>query len=155
MCLIFVLICVLVLMSTVYFLVSIILPLLIMGVCYSCIAVSLRKSANFTKNPQQKKDNKMRSAEIRIIQSTVILSVIYLFCYTYCAVVQYGNMFFRVPIYPHYHIAQALVLLNSCINPFVYCLRYDDFQNRFKQIILCCPIKLSNFISMRIERRSM
>ena len=126
-----------VIITIVYSVVSILLPLLIMGICYSLIARELRRSSKLTKSTESSKDSKMRNAEVRIIQSTLILSIIYLFCYTYLSVVQFGNMFFAVPSYPHYHIAVALVIINSCINPCVYCLRYDDFQTRLKNMFGC------------------
>ena len=132
-----------VLVTIVYSLVSIIIPLLVMGTCYALIARVLRKSSTKFKHNSTAAGNKTRASEIRIVQSTVILSCIYLFCWTYLSVVQFGNMFFNVPSYPHYHVAVALVILNSCINPYVYCIRYDDFQYRLKEMFgfLTCKNK--------------
>ena len=118
-----------------YSLLSPVVPLIIMAYCYAVIAITLRASSKLhTKAAASSGAADMRRAEIRIIQSTVILSAFFLASYLYMYVIQYGYTFFELGLYPHYHVSIAFIIMNSCINPYVYCIRYDEFQNRVREM---------------------
>ena len=120
-----------------YSCISSILPLIVMIFCYANIVKCLRASSKLSTSKSTGGAD-MRRAEIRIIQSTAILSAFFLATYCYLYAIQYGYMFFDIELYPQYHISIALIIMNSCINPYVYCLRYDDFQQRIKQMLCGC-----------------
>ena len=123
-----------------------IIPLLVMAYAYTNIALSLRKSSKASLTSSGKGRVNLHKAQIHIIQTAAFLSVLFFTCWTYLYVIQIGATFFGIPWYPQYHIAVALVIFNSTINPYVYCIRYDEFQNRIAEIFyifknMCCSSK--------------
>lgn len=114
-----------------------VIPMIIMAYCYTCIAKCLHDSSKQFSN----KNEKIRNAEIRLIQVTGIVTLFYSLSYTYLFIVNFGVLFFNFTHYPQYQISVCLIIVNACINPYIYCIRYDEFQNRiieiFNGICLC------------------
>ena len=80
---------------------------------------------------------KLKDAEMNLYHTCLVLGILFVFCWT--------NNIIVVALYMlkvladlsgiYYHITVVLVILNSCLNPFVYAFRYKEFQNRLKAII--------------------
>ena len=109
-------------------------PLIIMVYTYGKIAISLSQGSKTDLTTSGKGRVSLHKAQVHVIQTAAGLSALFLACYTYLYVFQIGSTFFNVPWYPQYHIAVALIIINSCINPYVYCIRYDEFQKRLGEI---------------------
>ena len=117
-----------------YTLMAPIIPLVIMGYSYTNIVLLLRRSSNVSLRTSSANYASSQRAQIRIIETTVFLSAIFFSCWLYLYVIQIGATFFGIPWYPQYHVAVAMVIFNSTINPYVYFIRYDEFQNRITQM---------------------
>ena len=131
----------LVLLDVYYILSLMMVPLLAMVFAYAQIVRSLQQGASSFNCNINSTGNRvsLRKAQINIIQTSSSLSAFFLVCWISFWVIAIGNMFFGIPLQPGYHITTILLLCNSCINPYVYCIRYDEFQNRvimiFRRII--------------------
>ena len=128
---------------------NVLLPTTIMIGCYVHMGFSIRKSAtkfdNISTNTSTKticeknhRQQTMRAAQRNVLQTGLLLVVMYIICWSYVTLIlalivhKVLNNFSSI----QWNVALAIVLSNSCINPFIYSFRYHEFQKAFKYFIL-------------------
>ena len=80
---------------------------------------------------------KLRKAQRNVIQLCFILLIFFMMCWTYSLVI---NLTIILDPYVNFsgtdwNIATLLIVFNSCINPFIYTIRYDEFKNELKRLV--------------------
>ena len=73
-----------------------------------------------------------RLAQVNIFETCLIVTVLFFVCWITAEV---GLFLYIVGYYKHlsnihYMVGRMLILLNSCLNPYVYTLRYQDFKKQ-------------------------
>ena len=110
------------------------LPLGMLVYCYVRIISYLHRQSKSEPITSGTGRISLHNAQMHIMQTAVTVSLIFIVIYTYNEIINYGTVFLHMPRYPYYYIAECLIKLNSSINPYVYCIRYDHFQQRILEI---------------------
>jgi len=127
-----------------YLVLAAIFPAAIMLFCYTSIGISLARNkfeAHTSQNSTTGKTKKslIKKAQVNILQTCITLMVVFILCWVFNMVIL--GMYIAGNIASLqtdlYHISVALVICNSCINPFVYTLRYREFKFHLKKLF--CP----------------
>ena len=107
---------------------SVILPTVVMAFAYIRMGLTLYRSEFASKAKDQ--------AQINLFQTCVIMMVMFTLSGTNICI---AVMLFAVGFYKdlngsHYTISVILAVFNQCINPYIYCVRYKEFQIQMKQL---------------------
>ena len=116
-------------------------PAVMMIGAYVLIWVSLRSSGNLS---NQKSSKNLRKVQVNLLQTCITLMIMYVLCWTNHSirfVLRTGNYFPNLST-TYYPSTLSFIILNSCLNPFVYCVRYTEFQEQVK--VLFCRRFISN-----------
>ena len=78
----------------------------------------------------------MRRAQRNVLHVGMMLVAAFVVCWTYLTVIHAMVVYEMI----HYgdvkwNVAIAVILINSCINPFIYSMRYEEFQATAKAMI--------------------
>ena len=78
-----------------------------------------------------------RLAQMNLFETCLIVSVLFFICWV---TVQAAIFLYMINVYPdlsgdHYTSGRLLILFNSCINPYVYTLRYREFKIQLRYLI--------------------
>ena len=114
---------------TPYYLVVIILfPSVVMILAYVRMGLALRSSKFSSKST--------KAAQTNLFQTCLLLMLVFLVTGLNHAVSLLLLQFeVIVNTVDQFQLSSALVIFNSCLNPYVYCIRYREFQTRIKQIV--------------------
>ena len=85
----------------------------------------------------EKSTNASRLAQINIFETCLIVTVLFLACWT---TTETALFMYIIDVYEdlssnHYTTGRLLILLNSCLNPYVYTLRYREFKKQLRVLI--------------------
>ena len=117
------------------------IPTVIMTYAYIRMGLTLRSSRSQTANKESKitSNDKLKKAEVNLFQTCLMLMVLFVLCWS--------NNCFAVSLYmigvlpnlggTYYHISVMLIVFNSCLNPYVYTLRYKQFQQQIRKLVRC------------------
>ena len=77
-----------------------------------------------------------RLAQINLFETCLIVAVLFFICWV---TVQAAIFLYMIDVYPdlsgdHYTVGRLLILFNSCINPYVYTLRYREFKIQLRYL---------------------
>ena len=126
------------------FVLSMAIPLLVMLFCYIRIFITLRSSEKISRLPSskltiqiQRKESRTQRAQRNILETCIIITLVYIICWF---TNELGLILFVVGYYSdlsnkYYTIGHFLVLLNSCLNPYIYVVRYNDFQKQLRFLL--------------------
>ena len=108
---------------------SVFLPTVVMAFAYIRMGLTLYRSEFASKSKQQ--------AQINLFQTCVIMMVLFTLSGFNISV---AVILFTVGVYKnlngsHYTISVMLMIFNQCINPYIYCIRYKEFQNQMKKLL--------------------
>ena len=117
---------------------AIVIPLIITTICYSRMFYALHQSTKMSKcdsgilQSSGANIHKLRLAQINIFKTCFSMLVVFLVCWT---TMESAVVLFICNIYTslsnlHYTIGRLAVILNSCLNPYIYAIRYDDFRQQ-------------------------
>ena len=115
-------------MSPYYIVIYIMVPSVIMIGAYVQMGVALRESGFTSKTNSQAQKNLFYTC----------LTLVMVFALT--GVNHMVSLVMQVVgFYPHnlniqYQVSASMVIVNSSINPFIYCMRYKEFQHRIKEL---------------------
>ena len=92
--------------------------------------------SSLTESQSDKTSKKLKDAEMNLYHTCLLLVLIFVLCWTNNVIVV---MLYMLGVLEnlsgtYYHVTVALVIFNSCLNPFVYAFRYKEFQNRLKEV---------------------
>ena len=107
---------------------NVLLPTTVMIFAYIRMGLSLYRSEFFSKTKQQ--------AQINLFQTCVIMMLMFTLSGSNICI---AIMLFAVGVYKdlsgnHYTISVILMVFNQCINPYIYCIRYKEFQLQMKKL---------------------
>ena len=122
-------------LSTYTVAVAMCIPISVMVVCYTRMIYALYKSSRSLGASNSANSDKLRLAQKNIFQTCLIMIVFFLVCWiTYeVAVIMFVNFYSNFSN-THYIIGKLLIIFNSCINPYIYVFRYDDFKIQLRRI---------------------
>ena len=117
-------------------------PAAIMIACYTRMIIALHKSSKnirSSKNTDSKgnKIDKMRMAQLNIFQTSFIIMLFFLLCWL---TKDSAVLMFAIGLRPnlsnnHYMVGRLMIVVNSCINPYIYAVRYNDFKNQMRYLL--------------------
>ena len=116
-------------MTPYFMVVNVFFPATVMIYAYIKMGLSLGQS--------QFASIKIRQAQVNLFQTCVILMLVFVLTgVNLCTAI----FLYYVGVYPdvsndQYHISVVLVVFNSCVNPYIYCVRYKEFQDQLKYLI--------------------
>ena len=109
----------------------------VMVISYISIGLSLRKSQVFQNSDSSTQSDKLHKAQMNLLQTCVILMVMFVLCWTnhVIRIILISGGYFMHLRTSYYPSTALLIVINSCLNPFVYCVRYKEFQGQVKRLI--------------------
>ena len=118
------------LLTPYYLTVACIIPAGVMVYSYVAIGLTLRKSSKFQRQVNTKGSNKLQRAETNIFQTCAILMLMFVVVWTVYAIafLLIQIELFNDPNKYFLNYTGLLIFLNCCLNPYVYCFRYEEFQ---------------------------
>ena len=104
------------------------------------MGLALRKSRAFSAGPDGKMSavaEKLKKAEVNLYQTCLILMLLFVICWSNNIIAVGLFLSGVLPDYSgsYYQTSVVLVVLNSCVNPYVYAIRYKEFQDQFKKLL--------------------
>ena len=127
-----------------------IIPSVVMVLCYTHMCYFLMKSANqfnYCQNGEpDKRQQHMKAAQKNVLQTGVLLVIVYVFCWTYLTIINFFIVYGILDNFSsmEWNVALSLVLLNCCINPFIYSIRYHEFQRALRRLRIGCNKRASD-----------
>ncbi|XP_077984704.1 neuromedin-U receptor 2-like [Glandiceps talaboti] len=114
-------------------------PLLVMSVAYSrCIYILITKKsgADVTTSEDQTRENSMKRASQNVLKMLILVFLAYAICWgppqitflVFCfgVKIDFGGLFYNAGV--------VLGFVNTAINPFIYALKYKQFQKGLKHV---------------------
>ena len=124
------------LLTPYYISVACIVPACVMFYAYAAIWLTLKKSQTMQSQNANNESTTLRTAQVHLIQTCVILMVLF-----FVAWFQHAILFFLLQLnvvqdpYGYlYYGSVVLIYINCCLNPFVYSVRYESFQIQLKAL---------------------
>ena len=118
----------------------VIIPTTIMTYAYIKMGLTLRKSRAFSAGPDGKMSavaEKLKKAEVNIYQTCLCLMLLFVICWSNNII---AVALFLAGVLPnfsgtYYQTSVVFVILNACVNPYVYAIRYKEFQDQAKKLL--------------------
>ena len=125
-----------ILINIYYAFTNFIVPGLTMLFLYAHMALVIWRSRQSRKEMISSKSNKndvLGKAQINIFFTCIILLILYFTCWCWNITNTFVFMAGLVPFsMTYFHVSALFILFNSVINPFIYTVRYDEFQHHLK-----------------------
>ena len=126
------------------FVIAIGLPMTVMTICYTRMIIALHQSAkhvhgkgsNSMADSKSNSVHKLRLAQINIFQTCLIMILFFLICWLTkdTALLLYIMGVYKSISNSHYAVGHLFIVCNSCLNPYIYAIRYDDFKQQMKRL---------------------
>ncbi len=111
------------------------IPLGVIIFSYAKIILELRKRSRARAGDNnQDARNMLTRANINVIKTLLVVAIFFVICWTPSAV---NNALYNLGLMTNFAvpILDAIVVLNLCINPFIYCFTYERFQKQVKEML--------------------
>ena len=110
------------------FIVSLVLPLIIMVFCYTRMFHSLIQSSKLASS------STTSSAQRNMLETCLIITLLFVMCWmtNELGLLLTLTRYYENLTNKYYTNGRLLILLNSCLNPYVYVVRYEDFKKQLK-----------------------
>ena len=118
------------------------IPITVILFCYVHMFAALIESLKkfHSGNSQSSSTDKLRLAHMNIFKTCVIIVIVYLAAWI---TIESSIFLYLIGYYEilglHNQIGAISVTFNSCVNPFIYAMKYEDFKIRFKSLIIIKP----------------
>ena len=113
-------------------------PLIILTFCYGRIIVVLSKRASSNHDRKESKNDQFELAKGNTINTFLIISVCFVICWTNSRVFYLFNLGYGFDWESTYSKFATLMAFGNCtINPFIYLIKYRDYQRALKSCLLC------------------
>ena len=111
-----------------------------MTYAYIKMGLALRKSRAFSAGPDGKMSAvavKLKKAEVNLYQTCLCLMLLFVICWTNNTIAVALFLSGVLPDYSgtYYHTSVVFIILNACVNPYVYAIRYKEFQDQAKKLL--------------------
>ena len=85
-----------------------------------------------TKTDDKKTTHTSRLAMVNIFETCLVVTMLFFICWV---TLEVALFLYMIGVYSnlsgdHYTVGRLLVLVNSCLNPYVYSLRYREFKSQ-------------------------
>ena len=122
------------------FVISTAVPLVVSVACYARMLHVLSQSAQQSNQVSDSKGSsvhKLRLAQMNVFKTCLLVLVSFIVCYMTLesAVLLFIFGYYKTLSSNHFTIGYLLVILNSCLNPYIYAIRYDDFKQQFIHLV--------------------
>ncbi|XP_022084727.1 delta-type opioid receptor-like [Acanthaster planci] len=118
---------------------ELVIPLSVMVFSYSKVILELRKRSNARmRNNNNEAQNMMSKANKNVTKTLIVVAIFFALCWIPNNVnYTLFNLGLHVDSYDGTltQATGATVLLNMCINPFIYCFAYDRFQKQVRELV--------------------
>ena len=117
-----------------------ILPLIILIVCYGRIVWTLHNRIGFnTAQSQSNQVDKFELARKNTIKTFLLVGLCFIICWSQNQVyyLMYNLGFDADWDGVYYKYTILMIFLNCTVNPFIYLIKYDDYQRALKNFICC------------------
>ncbi len=121
-------------------LIDLIIPLTIMVFAYTKVVLELRRRSKARAGDNNKEAKNMLSrANKNVTKTLVVVGVFFAICWTPTEI---NYLLYNLGLHEDFSISSAVhevigavVVVNLCINPFIYCFTYERFQNQAKKMV--------------------
>ena len=117
-----------------------ILPLTILVYCYGRIVWVLHsRIGNNTSESQSNLDDKFELARKNAIKTFLLVGLCFILCWIQNQVyyLMY-NLGYDISLSgPYFNYTILMIFLNCTVNPFIYLIKYDDYQKALKNFMCC------------------
>ena len=121
--------------------IALLIPGLIMVVCYVRMFLVLRRSLRNIRAAGNgchdvQNIDKLRLAQRNIFETCFVIMLFYLVCWITkdSALLLYASNVYSDIGNVHYTIGRLMIVVNSCLNPYIYGIRYNDFKQQLKHL---------------------
>ena len=131
--------------------VSFIIPAFLMLLCYSHMTWVLKKSKkSMNQGPDASNKSSLKDRAVNnIFKTLVTVFVFFMLCWTWTSVYLF-LVCLSLPLdwsTPWYYIGLYMYFCNHLVNPMIYCVKYEQFQESVKQLF--CKKKYHDTVSMQ------
>ena len=124
------------------FLVSIefLIPFLILTLCYGRILWMLSRRMNFNLDNRSSQSETFQVARRNTIKTFLLVGVFFVICWSSSKIYYLMYSFGFKPNWDgtFYKFAVIMAFGNCTINPFIYLMKYKDYQKALKSCLMCC-----------------
>ena len=116
------------------------IPLAISVACYAGMMFALGQSTRQSKQVSDSKASnvhKLRLAQMNIFKTCLLVLISFIICHMslQAAVLMFIFGYYKSLNITHYKVGYLLAILNSCLNPYIYAIRYDDFKDQLFKLV--------------------
>ena len=120
------------------------LPLTILVYCYGRIVWVLHNRIGFnTTQSQSNQVDKFQLARKNTIKTFLLVGLCFIICWIQNQVYHFMYVLGYIEIDwdgPYFNYTVLMIFLNCTVNPFIYLVKYDDYQKALKNFF-CCGIR--------------
>ena len=121
------------------FIFSTAIPLVVSVACYARMLLVLNQSAQQSKQVTDSKSqsvHKLRLAQMNVFKTCLLVLVSFIVCHMtlQSAILLFVFGFYKSLSGSHFTVGYLLTILNSCLNPYIYVTRYDDFKQQLRKL---------------------
>ena len=137
-----------------YALTGFIIPGVAMLAMYTHMAIVIWRSQELQRQMTSKSGNTgiLGKAQINIFYTCVMLVFLFLTCWIWNEI---NTMLYLMEVIPFsfvmFHASSMLIVFNSLVNPFIYTIRYDEFQEHLKLLLFGKQIKTVSTVDVTIN----
>ena len=119
------------------------IPMTVMVVCYTRMILALRESTttlhagnDVIADVKSNNVHKLRLAQMNIFKTCLLMIGFFLTCWLTkdAALILYIMGVYDDTSNAHWSVGQLLILMNSCFNPYIYFIRYEEFKTQLRRI---------------------
>ena len=132
-------------------------PLLVITCCYGRIIQVLSKRTDRKFHSTDNQTDQFQKAKINTIKTFLIMSICFVVCWSNSQVLYLlYNLGYTVDWDGDYNKFTVLMAFGNCtINPFVYLIKYRDYQEALKTCFHCQNPKVTENTQMKINRKNL
>ena len=122
------------------FIISTGIPFVVSVACYAGMLLVLNQSARQSKLVTDSKSqsvHKLRLAQLNVFKTCLLVLVSFIVCNLtlQSAILLFIFGYYKILSSNHFTVGYLLAILNSCLNPYIYVTRYDDFKQQLRKLI--------------------
>ncbi|XP_078367426.1 beta-4C adrenergic receptor-like [Oculina patagonica] len=141
-----------------FLIITMLVPMIIFVFCsirnFKAAAVQSRRISNNTLRNHDQDDAKRRKKNFKAVKTISIVVGLLIICWLPVLVTSFVDFFDETSSFPMVWIyVEAVALTSSAINPWVYCLRGDDFYDSLSRTFRCQRGQNSNRNALPIQLR--
>ena len=117
---------------------GILVPFVISFICYAAMFRALSQSTKFSGGDTQSGNlHKRRLSQINIFKTCLVVVIVFVICWS---IPESALLLKSMDVYTtlnntHFSLGRVAVILNSCLNPYIYVVRYDDFKVQLRSLL--------------------